>query len=145
MTVEVISAQNLEPLVGLVVELWEDCSLEEEFESYNSIIGSENEVCYVVREHEQYISFIHLSIRSDYVEGAADLPVAYIEGIYVKPAYQNQGIAKSLMKVAENWAREKGFKQIASDTDCGNSLSINFHKKAGFTEAGRIVCFIKNL
>lgn len=28
---------------------------------------------------------MHLSIRNDYIEGAIDLPVAYIEGIYVKP------------------------------------------------------------
>lgn len=73
------------------------------------------------------------------------MPVAYIEGIYVKPAYQKQGIAKELVKIAENWVKEKGFTQIASDTESGNLGSIDFHTKSGFTEVERIVCFIKNL
>ncbi len=145
MTIEVISAQNVKSLTQLVLELWNDCLFEEEFENYKSIIRSENEICYLAREAEQYIAFIHLSIRNDYVEGAIDLPLAYVEGLYVKPEYQKQGIAKELMKVAENWAIQKGLKQIASDTDFGNSTSIDFHKKIGFIEVGRIVCFIKNL
>ncbi|MFW0736922.1 aminoglycoside 6'-N-acetyltransferase [Flavobacterium sp. T12S277] len=145
MNIEVISSQNLKQLVELVLELWNDCSFDEEFESYKSIIDSENEICYVVRDQEDYIAFVHLSTRNDYVEGAEDLPVAYMEAIYVKPAYQKQGIARRLTKVAEDWAKQKGFKQIASDTDLGNSASIDFHQKAGFTEVERIVCFIKNL
>jgi len=145
MNIEVISSQNLRQFTELVLELWNDCSFEEEFENYKSIIDSETEICYIVRHQQQYIAFIHLSTRSDYVEGAEDLPVAYIEGIYVRPAYQKQGIAKALIKMAEDWAKQKGFKQIASDTDLGNLASIDFHKKAGFTEVERIVCFIKKL
>ncbi|WP_017495462.1 aminoglycoside 6'-N-acetyltransferase [Flavobacterium sp. WG21] len=145
MNIEVISSQNLKQLVELVLELWNDCSFDEEVESYKAIIDSENEICYVVKDQEDYIAFVHLSTRNDYVEGAEDLPVAYIEAIYVKPAYQKQGIARRLTKVAEDWAKQKGFKQIASDTDLGNSASIDFHQKTGFTEVERIVCFIKNL
>jgi len=145
MNIEVISSQNLKQLVELVLELWNDCSFDEEVESYKAIIDSENEICYVVRDQEDYIAFVHLSTRNDYVEGAEDLPVAYIEAIYVKPAYQKQGIARRLTKVAEDWAKQKGFKQIASDTDLENSASIDFHQKTGFTEVERIVCFIKNL
>ncbi|URC14887.1 aminoglycoside 6'-N-acetyltransferase [Flavobacterium sp. B183] len=145
MNIEVISSQNLKQLVELVLELWNDCSFDEEVESYKAIIDSENEICYVVKDQEDYIAFVHLSTRNDYVEGAEDLPVAYIEAIYVKPAYQKQGIARRLTKVAEDWAKQKGFKQIASDTDLWNSASIDFHQKTGFTEVERIVCFIKNL
>ena len=145
MNIEVISSENVRQLAELVLELWHDCSFDEEFERYKSIIDSENEICYIAKHREQYIAFIHLSTRNDYTEGAVDLPVAYIEGIYVKPSYQKQGIAKKLTKVAEDWARQKGFKQIASDTDLGNSVSIDFHKKTGFTEVERIVCFIKKL
>lgn len=144
MNIEVISSENVRQLVELGLELWHYYSFDEEFESYKSIIASENEICYIARHREQYITFIHLSTRNDYVEGAGDLPVAYIEGIYVKPSYQKQGLAKKLTKVAEDWDRQKGFKQIASDTDLGNSVRIDFHKKNGFTEVERIVCFVKN-
>ncbi|CAA9200049.1 Aminoglycoside N(6')-acetyltransferase type 1 [Flavobacterium bizetiae] len=143
--IEVLSLQNLNQLTELVLEFWNDCLFEEELESYKSIIDSEDEICYVVKHDEHYIAFVHLSTRNDYVEGAENLPVAYVEGIYVKPAYQKQGIAKELVKIAENWVKEKGFTQIASDTESGNLGSIDFHTKSGFTEVERIVCFIKNL
>lgn len=145
MDIEIISADNLKPLMELVLELWEDCSFDEELENYKSIIGSESEICYLVRDQEKYIAFVHTSVRNEYVEGSSDLPVAYVEAIYVKPNYQRKGIAKTLVKVAEDWAKHKGLKQIASDTDTNNLTSINFHKKIGFIEVERIVCFIKEI
>jgi aminoglycoside 6'-N-acetyltransferase I len=145
MKIEIVSEENLKQLTELVLELWDDCSFEEEFVNYKSIIDSGKEVCYLVKDQESYIAFVHVSIRNDYVEGATDLPVAYVEGIYVKPNYQKQGIAKKLIKVAEDWANQMGLKQLASDTDIANSNSIDFHNKTGFIEVERIVCFIKKL
>jgi aminoglycoside 6'-N-acetyltransferase I len=145
MGIEIISADNLKSLTELVLELWDDCDFDEEFENYKNIIDAKNEVCYLVKDQEQYIAFVHLSIRYDYVEGATDPPVAYVEGVYVQPKYQKQGIAKKLISVAEDWAKQKGLKQIASDTDLTNTPSIDFHKKIGFIEVERIVCFIKEL
>jgi len=145
MTVEIISEANLKSLTKLTLELWPDCSFDEEFENYKHIIGAGNEVCYLFKDWDKYIAFIHVSIRNDYVEGATDLPVAYIEAVYVKIEYQRQGIARKLIRVAEEWAKQKGVKQIASDTNITNLASINFHKKIGFEEAERIVCFIKDL
>ena len=145
MQIEQLSIDNLTQLIELVLALWEDCEFEEEFENYKDIIDSENEICYLCKNQENYIAFIHVSTRNDYVEGAVDLPVAYVEGIYVKPTYQKHGIAKKLMNVAEDWAKQKGYKQLASDTEITNTGSIDFHKKMGFTEVERIVCLIKDL
>lgn len=145
MKIEPLTIHNLRQLSELVMELWEDCEIEEEFENYKKVINSENEICYLGKIQENYAAFVHVSVRHDYVEGAADLPVAYIEGIYVKPNYQNQGIAKRMMTAAENWARQKGFKQLASDALLTNSAGIDFHKKIGFQEVERIVCFIKDI
>ncbi len=145
MHLEVLSTHNCQALTQLALELWPECVFEEEYEQFAELIASENDICYVVREQEEYIGFVHVSIRHEYVEGANDLPVAYVEGIYVKPKYQKQGVAKQLMAVSEAWAKQKGLTQIASDTPVGNSASIEFHQKIGFTEAERIVCFIKTL
>jgi len=60
-----------------VLELWGDCDLEEEYEHYKNAINSGTEICFLVKEQNIYIAFIHLSIRNDYVEGADELPVAY--------------------------------------------------------------------
>lgn len=142
---ETLSLQNLPGLMPLVLELWADCSFDEELENYKRIVDSTDEICYLVKDIEEYVAFIHISIRHDYVEGSGDLPVAYIEAIYVKPHCQRKGIAKMLVGVAENWAKQKGLRQLASDAEIENRVSIDFHKKVGFQEAGRIVCFIKEL
>jgi aminoglycoside 6'-N-acetyltransferase I len=145
MEIEKLSLDNLKQLTELILELWVDCEFHEEFENYKRILGSENEICYLCKEEDNYIAFLHLSSRNDYVEGAKDLPVAYVEGIYVKPNYQKKGIAKKLMNCAENWAKQKGYNQLASDTQITNYASIDFHKQIGFAEIERIVCFIKDL
>ncbi|AEI49114.1 aminoglycoside 6'-N-acetyltransferase [Runella slithyformis] len=145
MHIELLSADNCQALTELALELWPDAVFEEEYEEFAALIESENDRCCLAREGEEYMGFAHISIRREYVEGADDLPVAYVEGIYVRPRYQKQGIAKQLMAVAEAWARQKGLTQLASDTPADNSASIHFHTNIGFTEAGRIVCFIKEL
>lgn len=145
MSIETLSNNNIDALVELVLELWKGCSLDEELESYKSIIDSANEICFLAKVEGTYIAFVHISIRNDYVEGADEPPIAYVEGIYVKPKFQKRGVAKRLMSVAEDWARQKGLRQIASDTEITNSVSVDFHKKNGFAEVERIVCFIKDL
>jgi len=128
-----------------VLELWNECSFKEEFETYKSIINREDEVCFLVKAEDVYIAFIHLTIRTDYVEGAATLPIAYIEAVYVKPAYQRLGIGKKLLDVGEKWARQKGCEQLASDTELSNADAISFHLQAGFKEVNRVVCFVKEI
>lgn len=145
MHIEVLSADNCQALAELALELWPESVMGEEYEQFAGLVESENDHCCLAREGDEYAAFVHVSIRREYVEGADDLPVAYVEGIYVKPKYQKQGIATQLMAVAEAWARQKGLTQMASDTPVGNSAGIEFHTKIGFTEAERIVCFIKEL
>lgn len=91
------------------------------------------------------MGFIEVSTRHDYVEGCKNSPVAYLKGLYVKDSYRNQGVAKNLIATAEQWVREKGFNEIASDTDLDNNMSIQMHVKLGFTEANRNVHFIKRI
>jgi aminoglycoside 6'-N-acetyltransferase I len=47
--------------------------------------------------------------------------------------------------VAEDWAREKGCTEMASDTWLENEASIAAHLKMGYDEAERLVHFVKKL
>jgi len=145
MTIESISADNIIPLAQLMLELWPDSSLDEERASCEDICCNEMQTCYLVRAAEGYVAFLHVTLRQDYVEGAHTAPVGYIEGIYVKEAYRQLGLARRLVAAAEDWVKQKGCKQLASDAEIGHAVSIEFHKKSGFTEVNRIVCFIKEL
>ena len=145
MEIEALSKDNIKPLTELILELWTDCRFDEEYENCKCILSSENEICYLVKKQESYIAFIHLTIRTDYVEGATELPVVYVEALFVKPAYRKLGIGKKLVHAGKEWGRQKGCKQFASDTEFHNQASIDFHKQTGFTEVNRIVCFIKDI
>ncbi|PKK37783.1 GNAT family N-acetyltransferase [Siphonobacter sp. SORGH_AS_0500] len=145
MSIEPVSADSLNELVNLVVALWPECSFEEERESYQRLLTATDEVCYLAKEGTNYFGFIHLTLRTDYVEGASHSPVAYVEGLYVKPEFQHQGIGRYLMQAGEGWAREKHCQEMASDTELDNAESLAFHQKLGFEEANRIVCLIKTL
>ena len=99
----------------------------------------------MAKDQDNYIGFIHSTLRTDYVEGSDASPTAYIEALYVKEKYRKHGTAKQLLFFSEEWAKKKGCKQLASDTELHNIASIEFHKKNEFNEVNRIVCFIKDL
>jgi aminoglycoside 6'-N-acetyltransferase I len=145
MEIEKLSMDNLKQLTELVLGLWGDCEFDEEFENYKRTLDSKNKICYLYNEQDYYIAFLHLSSRNDFVEGEKDLSIAYVEEIYIKPHYQKKGVTKKLMNCGENWAKQKGYNQLASDIDINNFASIDFHKQIGFAETERIVCFIKDL
>ncbi len=128
-----------------MVELWPDSTFDEELESCKTILNSSNEICYLIKEKAIYIAFIHLTLRFDYVEGADGPPVAYIEGLFVKDNWRHMGIGKKLTGLGMEWGRQKGCRQMASDTELDNVRSIAFHRQMGFLEANRIVCFIRDL
>lgn len=143
MKLEKISEENISALVSLMLELWPSCEYEEELENAQEILGKDTQTVFLVKFDGAYLGFIYLSLRFEYVEGTNSQPVAYVEGIYLKPAFRRQGIGRQLLKKAEQWAQAKGCTEMASDTELHNQGSIDFHRGAGFEEVNRIVCFRK--
>lgn len=143
--IEALQPSTVAAVAQLAVQLWPDTELEEMQTHYSELLTQNQGACFLLRTSSQFIGFIELSIRNDYVEGADELPVAYIEGLYVDSHHRQQGLGQMLVTRAEQWAVQQGFKQLCSDVEMENQLSLLFHEKAGFTEAARIVCFVKNL
>lgn len=140
-----LQPSNIQVVASLAVQLWPDTSLDEMLGHYQEVLELGEGTCFLAYKEGQPIGFIELSIRNDYVEGADELPVAYIEGLYIDSDYRQKGLGQMLITRAEQWAVQQGFRQLCSDVEMENQLSILFHEKAGFTEAARIVCFVKNL
>lgn len=145
MNIEPATKASLKVLTELAIALWPDCVFEEEYAYYKKLLSSETDICFLAKEKEVYIAFIHLSLRYEHVEGTSSSPVGYVEGIYVKPEYRKLGVGRQLIAAGEAWARQKGCIELASDAELSNEKSIDFHKKVGFTEVNRIVCFAKRL
>lgn len=89
------------------------------------------------------LGLVEVSLRHDYVNGTTSSPVAFIEGLYVAPSARRGGIARSLVRRAEEWARGKGCREMASDALLGNDVAHAAHRALGFEETERVVCFRK--
>jgi aminoglycoside 6'-N-acetyltransferase I len=90
------------------------------------------------------LGFAELSLRP-YAEDCRTSPVAFLEGWYVIPAARRQGVGRALVSTAEQWARDRGCLEFASDTELDNSMSAAAHRALGFEDAGAIRCFRKDL
>jgi aminoglycoside 6'-N-acetyltransferase I len=90
------------------------------------------------------VAFIETRLRQ-YAESCETSPVGYIEAWYVDPHVRGQKLGRDLVHTAEQWAREKGCAEMASDTWLENEASIAAHLKMGYWEAERLVHFVKRL
>ena len=100
---------------------------------------------FLAREDGADVGFAQCGLRRDYVEGTHTSPVGYLEGVFVQEEYRGRGVATALLRACEAWAGEKGCAEFASDCGLDNAASAVFHLRAGFAEAGRIICFTKRL
>jgi aminoglycoside 6'-N-acetyltransferase I len=108
------------------------------------LMGERSAVFVAASEHGQLVAFIETGLR-DYAEGCETSPVGYILAWYVDPHVRGQKLGRELIRVAEEWAREKGCKEMASDTWLDNDASIQAHLKMGYYEVDRLVHFVKRL
>lgn len=137
--------RELENIVKLAIMLWPNSSEEELNLHFTKLLDKEDAVIFLAEEEDQYIGFAHCQLRFDYVEGTDTSPVGYLEGIYVMEEYRKRGIGKELVTYCEEWSRQKGCTEFASDIELDNVDSFNFHLKVGFKEVNRIICFAKKL
>lgn len=88
--------------------------------------------------------FAEVGTRS-VAESCSSSPVAFLEGWYVDPDLRRQGVGTALVRAAETWARSKGLKELASDTQLANTDSQRAHAAVGFIEVEHLVVYRKVL
>ncbi len=130
---------------ALAEELWPGHAPGELCAELEKLLQTGRAAIFLAEEKGMAIGFAQCQLRVDYVEGSSSSPVGYLEGIYVQPPFRGRGIARALLLACEDWAREQGCAEFASDCAIDNTGSRRFHQRTGFAEAGRIVCFIKPL
>lgn len=86
-------------------------------------------------------AFAEATLRRDHVNGCETSPVAFLEGIFVRPRHRGTGMGRALVAAVEAWARERGCAELASDADLANHASRRFHRAIGLQERERVVFF----
>ena len=92
----------------------------------------------------ELVGFLEASIRP-FVEDCHTDSVGYLEGWFVEPKFRRMGIGRQLVKAAENWARQRGCTEMASDAELGNDVSLTAHLGLGYEETSRLVHLRKDL
>ncbi len=131
--------------------LWPESSVEHHEEELGPILAGKAPgimpLVYFVAEapNGEVAGFVEVGLRStadgcDWVRA-----VGYIEGWYVAESYRRRGIGGQLIAAAENWAREQGCVEMASDTQFDNVQSLQAHLRLGYEIAERSILFRKSL
>lgn len=96
-------------------------------------------------ENERLLGFLETGLRSHADGCDPSQAVGFIEGWYVLEGYRRQGIGKSLVTAAEEWARGQGCREMASDTWIENHSSQKAHEALGYAVVDRCVHYRKTL
>ncbi|MBR4333102.1 MAG: GNAT family N-acetyltransferase [Clostridia bacterium] len=125
--------------------MWTEHDPKDLTEDFRKLAVNDEAVCFIKYEDDKPIGFAQCQLRHDYVEGTESSPVGYLEGVFVSDGYRKKGYAAELVLACEQWAKEKGCSEFASDCELVNEDSLKFHMALGFEEANRIICFRKDL
>ena len=138
-------SEDRQILLKWMEELWPGHTESERDALWKELRADANAVLLVAELDGRLAGFAQCQLRRDYVEGSSTSPVGYLEGIYVEPQCRKHGVARALVTVCEQWARQQGCAEFGSDCELENRDSWIFHQKVGFEEKGRIICFLKKL
>lgn len=65
----------------------------------------------------------------DGIENCAEL-----QKLYLDDSVKGKGYGKELMRIAENWARSAGYKNLYLETHTNLSVALNLYKRMGFQQ-----------
>lgn len=139
------NADDVEAIARLAVSLWPEHTQEELAAEFTDIMNTGNARFFLKVHNDMPVGFAQCQLRYDYVEGTESRPVGYLEGIFIKEECRHKGFAGELLSYCEKWAEERGCTEFASDCELDNHDSLLFHRKMGFSEANRIICFTKKI
>jgi aminoglycoside 6'-N-acetyltransferase I len=137
-------------LARLRAMLWPEASAEEHRRELEQVLTNAAPpmatVIFVAEcENEMLVGFLETGLRSHADGCDPSRAVGFIEGWYVLEGYRRQGIGKSLVTAAEEWARGEGCREMASDTLIENDSSQKAHEALGYAVVDRCVHYRKSL
>jgi len=144
-----LSEEQVEAWAALRSELWPACEREDSLADWADMqdgVDACGQPCTVLLalQEDRVVGFVEVTLRP-YADGCETSPVGYVEGWFVCPEVRRQGFGQALLRAAEAWARGKGCREMASDTEAANQLSQDAHQALGYEVVETIVQFRKDL
>lgn len=146
MTIEPCTEAAIEDWLELRRSLWPEPSASSHRDDIRDILGRPDCTAFLARGDDgRAIGLAEAALRNDYVNGCETSPVGFLEGIYVAPAWRSRGVAQALCAAVEAWTRDRGCRELASDTGLANVASQRAHAAMGFEETERVIYYRKRL
>jgi aminoglycoside 6'-N-acetyltransferase I len=130
-------AKDRAQIIYMMRALWED------FDDDDSEL-ERGQVFVWERDNGALGGFATYSLRP-FADGCDSRPVPYLEGWWVAPDLRRSGVGRQLVEAVEAWARARGHRELASDAELVNEISLSAHAALGFEETERLVLFRKRL
>ena len=124
--------------------LWPSACHEDHFAELGEFFAKSSFQGWIARENEMTIGFAEASIRA-FASGWDSQPVAFVEGLRVVDSFRRKNVSRFLIEAIEGWAKSQGLFELGFDDLLENTLSHECHKKWGFEERKRVVCYRKQL
>ena len=144
MQIRKASAKDKTAWIDLRVQLWPRADPDELRDDVGQILEDAGWATFVAEHEGQMVGFIECSIR-DKAPACETDRIGYIEGWFVATSFRNQGVGRKLVEAGEQWARDKGCTEMASDTTTNFPLSPAAHKALGYQEVKRKFYYRKTL
>lgn len=146
MIIRSVHAEDASEWLRLREALWPEADPDELTSEIHQCVmhGMPENVFVAVRETGALCGLIETSVRP-YANGCYTSPVGYIEGWYTDPDVRRTGVGRLLIAAAEQWAIAQGYKEMASDCDIHNLVSLQAHTALGYAEKQRVICLAKRL
>ena len=137
-------------LAVLRAALWPESSEEEHAKELANILenkkfGTMPLVELVAESDARLVGFVKAGLRSHADGCDVSRAVGYVEGWYVVESHRKLGIGRKLLAAAEDWARQQGCVEMASDALLDNEVSQSAHAALGYAEVDRCVRYRKML
>lgn len=86
-------------------------------------------VTLIAHKNQISLGFIHVRAHKDGISGET---CATVPLLAVSPAAQGMGAGRLLMKAAENWAKEQGYRLLHLEVFANNNKALGFYQNLGF-------------
>ena len=125
--------------------LWPDADRDELAAEIEAMLTHPDQVVFVApRADGGLYGFVEAGVRA-FANGVDESPCAFVEGWWVDADTRRTGIGRALIAAVEDWARERGFRELGSDAELHNTVSHRAHEALGFEERERVIYFRKRL
>jgi aminoglycoside 6'-N-acetyltransferase I len=145
MRIRLFESDDFEEWLRLRLALWPENNPEEMRAEMQALLEDDDQAVLVAERPAGGLGgMLEVSLRK-YADGCDTSPVGYLEGWYVDLDLRRLGLGSALVRAAEDWARRRGCREMASDTEIANISSLAAHIALGYEEAERLIHFRKTL